>query len=79
MESKANAIMVFDPEKMRARRMSKGMTITALAEKASVSRISASTWESGLVEPCYESMQRLAHALGMGGIESLLKERESEK
>ena len=71
-------IMVFDPEKMRALRISKGMTITGLAEEVGVSRISASMWESGTTMPCFESIQRLAHVFELSGIEPLLRERCNE-
>ena len=78
MESKPKAILVFDPEKMRALRISRGMKITELAEKAGVSRISVSAWESGVTEPCFESIQRLAQVFGLSRIESLLKEKCNE-
>jgi transcriptional regulator with XRE-family HTH domain len=74
-KAKPIIIKVFDPEKARKRRRAQCMTITALAAKAKVSRMSASTWESGAIEPNFESMQRLAGALGLKRIDPLLKDK----
>ncbi len=78
MDIQSDNIKVFDPDKMRRLRKAAKLSISEVARRAGVSRVSASTWESGGTVPCFESMQLLALALGVKKLGRLLKERERD-
>lgn len=51
--------------RLRELRLSRGMTMAALAEKIGVTQPAISQWESGRERPGRETLQRLAGALGV--------------
>jgi transcriptional regulator with XRE-family HTH domain len=61
---RAKPTVAYDPEAVRRLRLQSGMEITALAQRAGLSRQGLSYLERGLIEPRVKTLARLATALG---------------
>lgn len=58
------SVQHFDPERFRKLRLDAGLTITELARKSNVHRITVSQWERGVSKPSIELLRQVLDALG---------------
>ena len=70
---------VFNITGARERMRKQGIrTVAELAERAGVSRVSASMWLSGVTQPSLPSLERLADVFGLSTIDALLTTHPTE-